>query len=235
MGKQNKYGLISALFFALAVVAMVATANATNRYDDDGIETTAVAGAKAGAEAGANAEATGGNATGGNAASDASANSGGNEFSVEGDRVENNSSNVVLVPNNNTESCIRVWGFAWGENGTSGALGVPWRSKACDYEQAADDAFAAGERELGWYWKCHNKTLYKPFLSRGKDTTRDEENVAAISACHARAVGEITKNDTIANLRNQLEFLQNEQAIEREKCKESKDRINEAWRDSCQK
>ena len=118
---------------------------------------------------------------------------------VEGDQVENNSSNVVLVPNNNTESCVRVFGLAFGRNGESGALGVPWRSKACDYEQAADDAFAAGERELGWFWKCQNKNLYKIFIRDGIDA--DE----AKNICHQKAVGEIGNLRTIKNLQRRLD------------------------------
>ena len=84
-------------------------------------------------------------ATGGEAQSNAI--SGANNEGIDIDasdnsRIENNSSNVVLVPNNNTENCLRVWGIAWGESGKSGALGVPWRSKKCDTEAAADDAAA---------------------------------------------------------------------------------------------
>lgn len=169
-------------------------------------------------------------ATGG----DATASNDGNtletgEITVEGDSVENNSSNVVLVPNNNTESCVRVFGLAFGRNGESGALGVPWRSKACDYEQAADDAFAAGERELGWFWKCHNKSLAKPF--KGKDESWE----SAIQDCHAKAVGEVTNMRTIESLKSELEFIENERKIARQKCSESKQRIKDTWKDSCGK
>lgn len=145
-----------------------------------------------------------------------------NDLTVEGDTVENNSSNIVLVPNNNTESCIRVWGIAWGESGKSGALGVPWRSKACDLEQAADDAFAAGERELGWFWKCQSKNLYKVFMRDG--IHKDE----AKYLCHQKAVGEISNQQTITRLRKDLDFLQLEREIDREKCNQSKDRIADA-------
>lgn len=113
--------------------------------------------------------------------------------------VENNSSNVVLVPNNNTESCVRVFGLAFGKNGESGAIGFPWRSKSCDYEQAADDAFAAGERELGWFWKCQNKSLYKIFLLEGM---ADDE---AKLECHKKAVGMASALATIDDLQRRLE------------------------------
>lgn len=145
-----------------------------------------------------------------------------NNLSIGGDSVENNSSNTVLVPNNNTESCLRVWGIAWGEGGKSGALGVPWRSKACDFEQAADDAFAAGERSLGWFWKCQNKSLARPFKLDG--ITWDE----AKYLCHQKAVGVIDNLATIDKLRGDIKFLQNERNIERAKCNESKNRIVEA-------
>jgi len=68
---------------------------------------------------------------------------------------------IVLVPNNNTESCLRVFGIMFSNQQGGGGLGIPWRSKKCDYEQAADDAFAQGEQKLGWYWKCQNPNLYK--------------------------------------------------------------------------
>ena len=152
----------------------------------------------------------------------------------ENNSVENNSSNIVLVPNNNTENCLRVFGFGWGKDGTSGGFGIPWRSKACDYEQAADDAFAAGERELGWYWKCHNKTLYKPFYERADGDSRDAAKDDAIAACHTRAVGEITNLATIDQLRRSVEFYGAENSRlnevlvnERQACKDQKDETYE--------
>lgn len=145
----------------------------------------------------------------------------------ESNNIENNSSNVVLVPNNNTESCLRVWGIAFGKNGESAALGIPWRSKQCDFEQAADDAFAAGERELGWFWKCQNKSLYRIFRLDGMS---DDE---AKHECHKKAVGHVSNLQTIDKLKSDLAFIQNERRIEREKCDESKDRLTKAWADSC--
>ena len=117
----------------------------------------------------------------------------------ESNNIENNSSNVVLVPNNNTESCVRVFGLAFGKNGESGAIGFPWRSKSCDYEQAADDAFAAGERELGWFWKCQNKNLYRTFQPEGMS---DDE---AKLECHKKAVGMASALATIDDLQRRLE------------------------------
>ena len=97
-----------------------------------------------------------------------SASSGGNTQEVGlSSSTENNSTNVVLVPNNNTESCLRVWGIMFGNSSASGGIGVPTRSKACDYEQAGDDAAAAGDHNLAWYWRCHKRALYKPFKTNG--------------------------------------------------------------------
>lgn len=150
-------------------------------------------------------------------------------------RIENNSSNVVLVPNNNTENCLRVFGIAWGKNGESGALGVPWRSKKCDYEQAADDAFAAGERETGWFWKCQNPNLYKSFQEK------DESKELAKSKCLDSMLGGVHAKQTITSLTNQLETLSEERNFDRQQytksqeqltaaCNESKNRILESCR-----
>ena len=148
----------------------------------------------------------------------ASATNEGNALSVNSS-YESGPADLVLVPNNNTENCLRVFGFSFGNREGSGMLGVPFRSKSCDYEQAADDAFAAGERELGWFWKCQNKSLYKTFQLDGmsKDEAKD--------LCHRKAVGEIGNVQTIEALKNDLVFLQREREIERENCEASKDRI----------
>ena len=149
-------------------------------------------------------------ATGGDAvsASDSSSTSSASNDGVQVDAsdqssVENNSSNVVLVPSNNTESCVRVWGIAFGKDGTSGALGIPWRSKRCDLEQAADDAFAGGERDLGWFWKCHNKSLYKAFQSKG------ESPESAIDDCHTRMLATTSTSDVVRKLEERLQATEN--------------------------
>jgi hypothetical protein len=157
---------------------------------------------------------------------EASASNDGNTLNVGGDSVQNNSSNVVLVPNNNTESCLRVFGIAWGKNGESGALGVPWRSKKCDYEQAADDAFAAGEREIGWFWKCENPNLYKTFKSKG------ESNESAKTDCLTKMVGSVTQLTTINTLRDQLTASERERNNDRTLARESNERITQACNES---
>jgi len=153
----------------------------------------------------------------------ASASASNDGVSVGGDTssVENNSSTVVLVPNNNTESCVRVWGIAFGKDGSSGAIGIPWRSAKCDYEQAADDAFAAGERDLGWFWKCQNKSLYKRFKSK------DESDDSAIDNCHTRMLATTSTNDVVRKLQDQLDAADNHIKLlksHEEVCDESLDR-----------
>jgi hypothetical protein len=80
---------------------------------------------------------------------------------------ESNNTNVVLVPNNNTANCLRVYGLSFGNGDGAGALGVPFRDKACDYEAAADDAAAMGEHKIAWWWRCHKPNLRKTFKMRG--------------------------------------------------------------------
>jgi len=87
-----------------------------------------------------------------------------NEQSVTSN-TENNSFNVVLVPNNNTEPCLRVIGIMFSGSSGGAGIGWPYRSAKCDYEAAADDAFAQGQIDIGWYWKCQNKNLHKKFGS----------------------------------------------------------------------
>jgi hypothetical protein len=146
---------------------------------------------------------------------------------------ESGPADLVLVPNNNTENCLRVFGFSAGNRDGSAMFGIPFRSKRCDYEQAADDAFAAGEREIGWFWKCHNSSLYKPFRDRG------ESREQAIEDCVARMVGPITLRREYNAVREQLDFIENERKIERENhiiernriqadCAESNERVLEA-------
>jgi hypothetical protein len=81
---------------------------------------------------------------------------------------ESNNTNVVLVPNNNTAGCMRVWGVSFGNHEGAAALGMPFRDGACDYEAAADDAAAIGQHEIAWYWRCHKKNLYKTFDGTNK-------------------------------------------------------------------
>ena len=140
----------------------------------------------------------------------------GNSLSVESN-YESGPADLVLVPNNNTESCLRVFGFAFGNKDASGMFGIPWRSAKCDYEQAADDAFAAGERDLGWFWKCQNKNLYKRFQSKG------EEAKSAIDDCHVRMLATTSKDEVVRKLEERLEAAENRKEV----CDESLDRCED--------
>lgn len=147
------------------------------------------------------------------------ANNEGNSLSVNS---ESGPADLVLVPNNNTEKCLRVFGFSFGNRDGSGMFGVPWRSKQCDYKSFAADADAQGNLELGWFWRCHMKSAYKVF--KGKD----ESTETAIGQCQERMMGKVAQARTIEKLRAENEFLQNERRIEREKCSEAKNRITES-------
>lgn len=109
---------------------------------------------------------------------------------------ENNSSNVVLVPNNNTESCMRVYGLAFGNKDGSGGIGWPYRSRECDLEAAADDAFAQGNLELGWMMKCKQKSMKKAFGGRDWKATGEQ-------ACLESALGKVRMAERIEQLEHQ--------------------------------
>ena len=197
--------------------------------------------ATAGAESTATADATvysegGSGGAGGEGGAASATNEGIDIDASDQSSVENNSSNVVLVPNNNTEKCLRVWGIAWGRDGTSGALGVPWRSKQCDYNGFASSADAQGNLELGWYWRCHMKSAYKTFKDKNESTE------TAIVQCHDRMIGAVGMVSTISTLTEQLATSEDLRSIERDRheklttelnqlCAESNDRVMQA----CQK
>jgi hypothetical protein len=143
----------------------------------------AVSSSESSASAAANA--TGGSATAAGGAASVNVNIGGSGDGEAGALVNDTSSNVfeggdtnfnsessntnvVLVPNNNTAGCMRVYGFSFGNGDGAGGLGVPFRDKACDYELAADDAAAAGEHDIAWFWRCHKKHLWQAYRDRGE-------------------------------------------------------------------
>ena len=164
---------------------------------------------------------------------------------MEGVDVQNNTqfssestnTNVVLVPNNNTEPCLRVIGISFGNSSGAGGIGWPYRSSKCDFEQAADDAFAAGERDIGWFWKCQNPNLHKRF--KGKD----EDRMKAAADCLEVMQKGVTQTDMIRELKEQLtalESLREDDMIEyqrklagqKERCNETSNRIAETCRNS---
>ena len=133
---------------------------------------------------------------------------------------------VVLVPNNNTERCLRVFGLGWSSQDGGGGLGIPYRSAPCDYEQAGDDAAAEGNHSLAWYWRCHKKSLYKTYRDRG------ESKAQAITDCHDQMAVFTGDKQTISQLQNDLAFIQNERKIEQQHFNDEKARIDKACEES---
>ena len=191
----------------------------------------------AGAEANSAAQASSEAHSDATASSESSASNEGNTLTaegdtttIEGDRTENNSSNVVLVPSNNTVDCHKVYGLAFGKDGTSGGVGWPYRDKACDYEQAGAAAAATGDHDTAWFWRCHKKNLYKPFLNRREGVSRDVEKQDAINACHSKMAGENANVRMIQMLKDEVSAAnaRADLAKEHEKvCKESKQRCQD--------
>ena len=94
---------------------------------------------------------------------------------------------IVNIPNNNTESCLRVWGLSFSNVNGGGGLGIPTRSAACDYDNAADDAEAQGFLELAWYYRCHKKSLQKRF-GAPKMLFWTQHSDEAVEACYDNAM-----------------------------------------------
>lgn len=133
--------------------------------------------------------------------------------------TENNSSNVVLVPNNNTENCLRVWGISFGNSNGAGGIGIPTRSAACDFEQAADDAASVGNHDLAWFWRCHKGNIYKPF--RVKGGTKQE----AIGRCHNKMLAMIGTAKKVADLESDLAHLLELREMDARQLKEQRERL----------
>jgi hypothetical protein len=146
----------------------------------------------------------------------------GNEQKVEfNSNYESQAPDVVLIPNNNTEKCLRIFGLSFSTTDGGGGIGFPWRSAACDFEQAADDAFAAGERDLGWFWKCQSKNLYKPFRSKG------ESKESAMSDCQDRMMQGVSQASMITRLQQDLTELNRLREQELEQYRQSRQRCND--------
>jgi hypothetical protein len=203
------------------------TCQGGHNCNEGGGDATANATADATAHAGAEsaATATTGPVTVENAAAGGSASNEGNSLSVESN-YEGGPADLVLIPNNNTESCLRVFGFSFGNKDGSGMFGFPWRSKACDYKAFAADADAQGNLELGWFWRCHMKSAYKVFKDKG------ESDEAAIGQCHDQMVGRVELLTRVEQLEDELEFERNERRIERENANASRQRIENACEQS---
>lgn len=166
------------------------------------------------------------------AAAGGAANNEGNELSVN-TNYEGGPADLVLVPNNNTEPCLRVFGFSFGNKDGSGMFGVPWRSKQCDYKGFASDADAQGNQELGWFWRCHMKSAYKVFKSKGESVE------SAVTDCHGEMMTSVGMVRTIATLREQLTTVselreidnnsyKERMELQKQLCEESNNRVHEA-------
>lgn len=137
---------------------------------------------------------------------------------------------VVMIPNNNTEQCLRIWGLSFVNQNGGGGLGIPTRSRECDLEAAADDAAAHGLLELAWTFKCKQKALKKAF-GGPEWRTRGEGRCLDVARESLQAKSLLREQEqTIGVLRDRLAILQNQQAVDREDCERSKDRIIEGCR-----
>ena len=124
---------------------------------------------------------------------------------------------VVLVPNNNTANCQRVYGFGGGNRSGNAVLGVPFRDKTCDLEAAADDAFAQGNITLGWVFKCKQKNLKKAFGG-------EQECLAAVA--NPSIVKQL--RERVVVLEGQKETLLLERQYDQERCAEESKRAHES-------
>ena len=144
--------------------------------------------------------------------------------------VEASAPDVIFVPNNNTEDCLRVWGLFLSNQQGGGGFGVPSRSAACDFEQAADDAAATGDHRQAWFWRCHKKNIYKQF-DAPKILFWTMRNQGAIDRCHAKMVTFVDTSElqrTNTELRERVDFLLKERTHEREVCDERVERCESA-------
>ena len=153
------------------------------------------------------------------ATAESAANNEGNSLSVNS-TYESGPANLVLVPNNNTERCLRVFGFAFGNQEGSAMLGLPFRSRACDLEAAADDAFSQGNTALGWTWKCKMKNIKKEF--GGKEWKQDGEEL-----CLKMVSSIVDLQDRVNQLEEQKQTLWDERQFDRERCNNEKSQIIE--------
>ncbi len=184
----------------------VATADVKNHLNVAGNNENVAHGGYASAGSSADASAVG---QGGHAKSAATASNEGNQFTVNSSN-QRSAPDVVLVPNNNTESCLRVIGLSFSNLNGGGGLGIPMRSAACDYDKAADAAAATGDHSLAWFYRCHKKSMQKRFgAPRWIFWTQHSDE--AVGRCHVDAVSRFTaQGDTeqqIAELERRVSSL----------------------------
>ena len=56
---------------------------------------------------------------------------------------------------------------------------------------------------MGWFWKCHNKNLYKQFKSK------DESVESAIDDRHTRMLASTSTDEVVRKLEKRLEATEN--------------------------
>lgn len=216
---QNNLAAFAAGVLFIIALALALDANATDKPKDDGIDVDQHQDQDQDQEQWQSQIAKS------DAAANSEANNEGNSLEVN-TKYESGPANLVLVPANNTSTCIKVWGFSGGNREGSTMFGWPTRDKQCDFQKAADDAAATGDHETAWFWRCQKKSLYKPFKAKGVS------KADAINACHVRMIGEVGKVDTINRLRDNLRVLSNERTEDRRECEAEKKRINKDFAES---
>lgn len=144
---------------------------------------------------------------------------------------ENTSINTVLVPNNNTVDCHKVYGITFGRDDTAGGVGWPYRDVACDYEQAADDAAAMGNHELAWFWRCHKKSNQRAFGAK-KFLLWQKNSPEAIKKCHSMMMASINKSAQLYEAQQRLAEVNREREIELEQYRQSQERLQQACNES---
>lgn len=215
--RDNLNGWLGLAFVALLVIASTANATKTHDQHQDQTQDTHV-----------NTEQAQDTVVDVDVGSTVSgANNEGNSLSLES-TYESGPADLVLVPNNNTESCLRVFGFSGGNREGSAMFGVPFRSHACDFDKAADAAAAVGDHETAWFWRCHKKALWKTYAI-GERKGRKQR---AVAACTADMAGEAAKNARLLEQDRRIQRLIDEREHDRRECAESKQRIADAWKDS---
>lgn len=250
---KNTWGLLAAAALTIAAIACFQDAQAGGTTHDKAVTTSQqdqgrlqAQGQLQGQQQSAAAESASSSAASAastatstaSAAVETSASNEGNSLSVN-EKHERSAPPTVLVPNNNTARCIKVYGFSGSNVSGSAMFGWPVRDKDCDFEAAADDAFAAGERSLGWFWKCHEKSLYKPYYNRQRGQSRAAAQAAATEVCQAAMVqtadaqAEIDYlHSVIDHLHGRIEQLGDQAADTQRACREDKDRMMKQWEES---
>lgn len=123
--------------------------------------------------------------------------------------------------------CDQILGFGATKDDGSVAVGIPmprWMSrkiKDCQRVDGASWLASIGLQIEAIKLRCETKVLVEQY----GDT----------QACIDTLSDGIGNVKTIENLKQKLEIVSKERAIEKRKCDESKDRITEAWKSSCSK